>query len=284
MFLVPVLAVVALLIVSALVMSLFLTQRYYLVETHSPAEEGLAFESVTFQAGDGLILRGWWIPAAGSDRVIIQLHGHSGSMDPDIQYLPAWHGAGFHVLTFDFRAHGRSEGRVSTFGYRERFDVQGAVRFVQQEKGVQRIALVGFSLGAMVAILSAPICPEVAVVVADGAPARLRSALKVWGIEHHLPAWLTPFPAWMAVVGASLRLGANLFRYEPVRWAGKIAPRPLMIIHGDLDQYCPDFEDLLAAADPTEVWRLPDVGHVQASQVYPEEYRRRVVDFLSQQL
>jgi fermentation-respiration switch protein FrsA (DUF1100 family) len=136
----------------------------------------------------------------------------------------------------------------------------------------------------MVAILSAPICPEVAVVVADGAPARLRSALAVWGIEHRFPAWLAPFPAWMAVVGASLRLGANLFRYEPVFWIGKIAPRPLMIIHGDLDQYCPDFEDLLAAAQPTEVWRLPDVGHVQASQVYPDEYRRRVIDFLDRHL
>jgi len=65
---------------------------------------------------------------------------------------------------------------------------------------------------------------------------------------------------------------------------GKIAPRPLMIIHGELDQYCPDFEDLLAAAHPTEVWRLPNVGHVQASQVYPEEYRSRVVAFLNRHL
>jgi fermentation-respiration switch protein FrsA (DUF1100 family) len=278
------LALCALLIISALVMSFFLTRRYYLVETHSPAELGLAFENVTFRASDGLLLRGWWIPAAGSDRAIIQLHGHAGSMDPDIQYLPAWHAAGFHVLLFDFRAHGRSEGRVSTFGYLERFDVQGAVRFVQEEKGMQRIALVGFSLGAMVAILSAPICPQVAVIVADGAPARLRSALAAWGIEHRLPSWFMPFPAWMTLVGASLRLGVNLFRYEPVRWVGKIAPRPLMIIHGELDQYCPDFEDLLAAAHPAEVWRLPDVGHVQASQVYPEEYRRRVVNFLSRYL
>jgi fermentation-respiration switch protein FrsA (DUF1100 family) len=284
MLLLPVLVIAALLIVSALVMSLFLTRRYYLAETHSPAEVGLVFENATFQASDGLVLRGWWIPAAGSDRVLIQLHGHSGSMDPDIQYLPAWHAAGFNVLTFDFRAHGRSEGQISTFGYLERFDVQGAIRFVQQERGVRRIALVGFSLGAMVAILSAPICPEVSVVVADGAPARLRSALRIWGIEHRLPAWFAPFPAWMAVVGASIRLGTNLFDYEPVRWVGKIPPRPLMIIHGDLDQYCPDFEDLLAAAHPAEVWRLPEVGHVQASQVYPEEYRSRVVDFLSRHL
>lgn len=269
---------------AAIVLSLFLTRRHYLVETRSPAEVGLAFENVAFRASDGLVLRGWWIPAPGSDRAIIQMHGHGGSMDPDVQYLPAWHDAGYNVLTFDFRAHGRSEGRVITFGYLERRDVQGAIRFLEQEKGMRHIALVGFSLGGMVAILSAPVCPEVDAVVEDGAPARIRSALAVWATEHGLPLWLGKIVAWMAVFGASLRLGANLFRYEPVRWIGRIAPRPLMMIHGELDQYCPDFDQLLAAARPTEVWRVPDVGHVQASQVYPEEFRRRIVDFLNRHL
>jgi fermentation-respiration switch protein FrsA (DUF1100 family) len=283
-------ALATLLVIASVAISFFLTRRHHLVETRSPAEVGLAFENVTFKSSDGLTLRGWWIPVPGSDRApgscqaIIQMHGHAGSMDPDVQYVPAWHAAGLNVLMFDFRAHGRSEGRVSTFGYLERRDVQGAIRFLQQEKGVRRIALVGFSLGAMVSILSAPVCPQADAVVADGAPARIRSALTVWGLEHHLPLWFARILAWMAVCGASLRLGANLFRYEPVRWIGQIAPRPLMIVHGDLDQYCPDFEDLLAAAHPTELWRVPDVGHVQASQVYPEEYRRRVVAFLDQHL
>jgi fermentation-respiration switch protein FrsA (DUF1100 family) len=277
------LTLIILLVIAALVMSLFLTRRYHLIETRSPAELGLPFENVAFQSSDGLTLRGWWIPAPGSDRAIIQLHGHSGSMDPDVQYLPAWHAAGLNVLPFDFRAHGRSQGRATTFGYLERRDVQGALRFLKQEKGMRRVALVGFSLGGMVAILSAPVCPEVDAVVEDGAPARLRSALAVWSVEHGLPRWLARPLAWLAVMGASLRLGANLFRCEPLRWIGKITC-PLMIIHGDLDQYCPDFEALLAAAHPAEVWRLPDVGHVQASQVYPEEYRRRVADFLSRHL
>jgi fermentation-respiration switch protein FrsA (DUF1100 family) len=278
------LALAALLLVAAVVISFFLTRRYHLVETRSPAEVGLAFENVAFRAGDGLLLRGWWIPAPGSDRAIVQLHGHAGSMDPDVQYLPAWHAAGFNVLAFDLRAHGRSEGRATTFGYLERYDVQGAVRFLKQEKGMRRIALVGFSLGGIVAILSAPTCPEVDVVVEDGAPARLRSALTARLIEMHLPARFAPLLARLAIVGASLRMGANLFRYEPVRWVGRIAPRPLLMVHGELDQYCPDFEDLLSAAHPTEVWRLPGVGHVQASVVYPEEYRQRLVAFLDRHL
>ncbi len=278
-----VLALAALLLIAAVVLSFFFTRRYHLAETHSPAEWGLAFENVTFQASDGLVLHGWWVPAAGSDRAVIQLHGLAESMDPDIQYVTGWHEAGLNVLLFDFRGHGRSEGRIVTFGYLERYDVQGAIRFLKQEKGMRHIALVGFSLGAMVSLLSAPICPEVDAVVADGSPARIRSALAVWGIEHHLPAWIAPFVAWLTIAGASLRLRVNLFRYEPVRWAGKITC-PLLIIHGELDQYCPDFEELLAAAHPTEVWRLADVGHVQARQVYPATYREWVVAFLHRYL
>ena len=271
---------VLLFLLTSLVMGFILTKRSFLAEIRSPTEVGSVFEEVTFKSTDGISLAGWWIPAPDSDRAIIQLHGHGGSMDPDIQYLLAWNAAGFNVLMFDLRAHGRSQGCISTFGYLERHDVQGAIQFLKEEKGIKRMALVGFSLGGIVAILSAPRCPEVVAVVEDGAPARLKSALTVWGIEHHLPFWAAKSLPWMAILGASLRVGVHLFRYEPVRWIEKISPRPLMIIHGELDQYCPDFEDLLSAAMPTEVWRLPNVGHVQASQIFPEEYGIRVVSFL----
>jgi fermentation-respiration switch protein FrsA (DUF1100 family) len=281
--LLSILALAVLWLIAALALSYLLTRRYHLVETHCPAEVGLAFENVTFQASDSLTLRGWWIPAPGSDRAIIQMHGHGGSMDPDVQYLLAWHAAGLNVLMFDFRAHGRSEGRAVTFGYLERRDVQGAVRFVKEEKDMHRVGLVGFSLGGMVAIVAAPVCADVDAVVEDGAPARICSAAAVWAIEHHLSAWVGHLGAATAIAGASLRLHANLFAYEPIRWIGKIRV-PLMMVHGDLDQYCPDFEELLAAAHPTELWRVPDVGHVQASQVYPDEYRRRVVAFLERYL
>ena len=61
---------------------------------------------------------------------------------------------------------------------------------------------------------------------------------------------------------------------------GKISPRPIFFIHGDHDQYLPDFDELYAAArQPKELWRLPDAGHTTASQLYPEEHARRVIEF-----
>lgn len=285
---------VAFLLVVSLGLGRLLTRRAYLAEPRSPAEVGLDFEEVTFPAADGLSLGGWWIPAPGapgaplrsrrSQRVIIQMHGHGGSMDPDIQYLPAWHAAGFNVLLFDFRGHGRSQGNATTFGYLERRDVQGAIRYVKDMQGMQHIALLGFSLGGMVALTSAPICPEVEAVVEDGAPVRIWTSASVWAVEHKLPSWLGKILGWMAVFGASLRMGVNLFLYEPVRWAGKISPRPLMIIHGEMDQYLPDINDMLKVAQPDELWWLEGVGHTQASVVYPQEYRQRIIAFLNHHL
>jgi len=268
-------------------LSFALTKRAFLKEIHTPAEFGLAFEEIAFPTPDGLTLGGWLVPPAGLDgpanKVVVILHGHGGSIDYDVRYIPYLHAAGYSVLQFDFRAHGRSQGRATTFGYLERRDVQGAVRFLRS-RGYNRIALHGFSLGGMVAMLSAPICPEVSLVVDDGGPARLRTALKGWCLERNIPAWLAPALAWLVIVGTSLRFGDNLFRFEPVRWVGQIAPRPLMMIHGEHDQYVTDFDDLLKAAHPTEVWRLADEGHVTASINLGAAYWQRVITFLDKYL
>ncbi len=260
---------------------------------HSPAEYNLEFEEVTFKAADGLQLQGCWIPVRGFaisgqsndlGRAVIILHGHGGSLDWDIHRAPSLHAAGFNVFLMDFRAHGRSQGQLATFGYLERYDVLGAVEFLKN-RGVRSIGLLGFSYGALASMLTAPICPDVHAVVSDGGPARLRTALAARAVEMHLPLWLAGPLGWLTVAITSARLGANLFHLEPLRCVGKIAPRPIFFVHGELDQYVPDFDDLYSAAnDPKEAWRLPGVGHTKASEAYPEEFRRRVVNFFDRNL
>ncbi len=265
-------------------LSFYMTRRHPLTEIHSPAEYGLAFEEVTFQATDGLALRGWWVPSSGSERAVVVLHGHGGSMDWDIHRAPALHAAGFNVFLFDFRAHGRSDGRLATFGYLERLDVQGAVEFLKL-RGMRRIGLLGFSYGGMASMLAAPICPEVNAVITDGGPVRMKTAIIGRCVEVHLPRGFSAFLAWLVVNVTSLRLGVNLSCYEAVCWVGQIAPRPIFFVHGELDQYCPDFDELYAAAkQPKEVWRLPGVGHTKASETHPEEFRRRVIGFFDENL
>ena len=276
--------IIALLLATGLVLSFYFTHRSQLGEVHSPDEYGIPFEASEFKTSDGLTLHGVWIPALGSTKAVIILHGHGGSYDFDLYRAPSLHNAGFNVLLFDFRAHGRSEGRRMTFGYEERRDVLGAVEFLQG-RGVQHIGLLGFSYGGIVSMLFAAEFSGVEAVISDGGPARMRTAIAARGVELGLPLWMTKLIAWLIISMTSLRLGANLFLYEPVRWVGKISPRPILFIHGDHDQYLPDFDELYEAAkQPKELWRLPDAGHTTASQIYPEEHTRRVIEFFSRYL
>jgi pimeloyl-ACP methyl ester carboxylesterase len=276
--------IILLILAIGLVLSFYFTRHVKLGETYSPDEYGLQFEPIEFKAKDGVTLRGVWIPVENSDIAVTILHGHGSSYDFDVYRAPALNSAGFNVLLFDFRAHGRSEGRQMTFGYKERWDVLGAIEFLHG-RGMKHIGLLGFSYGGLTAMLTAPDCPDVEAVITDGGPARLTTGAAAWAVERGLPVWLTRLVAWLFLSVTSLRVGANLFKYEPIRWVGKISPRPILFIHGDHDLYCADFDDLYAAAKPPkELWRLKDAGHTTASQLYPEEHTRRVIDFFKRYL
>jgi fermentation-respiration switch protein FrsA (DUF1100 family) len=137
----------------------------------------------------------------------------------------------------------------------------------------------------MVSMVFAPTCPDVQAVITDGGPARIRTAIAARGVELGIPLWLMKPAAWLIISLTSMRLGADLFKYEPIRWVGRISPRPILFIHGDKDPYLFDFDELYAAAnEPKELWRLPEAGHCSASQLYPEEHARRVIDFFNRYL
>src|SRR5436305_2013193 len=80
--------------------------------------------------------------------------------------------AGYNVLCFDFRAHGLSAGRFTSVGQHETRDVLGAVDYLRSrsaEVDPTRIAVIGFSMGAVATIKAAARCPDIAAVVADSA-------------------------------------------------------------------------------------------------------------------
>jgi len=275
---------IVLVLMGGLILSFYFTQRGQLGEVHTPDEYGLEYETVEFTAKDGITLRGVWIPAPGSDKAVVILHGHNSSYDFDVYRSSDLHKAGFNVLLFDFRAHGRSDGKMMTFGYKERWDVLAAIEFLHT-RGMQQIGLLGFSYGGLTAMLTAPICPEVKAVITDGGPARLMTGAAAWANERGLPHWLTRAMAWLFFSMVSVRLGVNIFRYEPVRWVGKISPRPIFFIHGYQDLFCAYFNELYAAAkEPKELWRMREAGHTTASQLYPEEHARRVIDYFNRYL
>jgi len=82
-------------------------------------------------------------------------------------------------------------------------------------------------------------------------------------------------------------VGGDLEESDPLRWAHEIAPRALFLIHGEEDP-CVSVEDVRrlyeVAGEPKELWIAPGAGHRRVDQVYPEEYRERVLSFFERYL
>ena len=256
-------------------------------EEASPSDHGLAYQDVCFTSRDGITLRGWFIPGAAARCAVIFCHGHGGSMDPDVIYAPWLHQAGFSVLMFDFRAHGRSDGERVSMGYLERQDLLGAVDFLRQ-RGIDRLGVLGFSMGGAVAMSTAPHSEAIRAVISDGGFARLENALLGWSSRRrNLPSWLTLPLTRLVIAVAGWRLGGRLPEADPIRWVGRIAPRPLLLIHGDRDVYVTvkDVQALYqAAGEPKELWRVAEAEHRRVDRVRPDEYRERVVGFFRRHL
>ncbi len=249
--------------------------------TASPADYGLEFESVSFRSRDGLTLQGWFIPVPNSKGTIVLCHGYSGDCSPDLIYAPLLHEAGYNALLFDFRGHGASGGNYTSLVYFERDDLLAGLDFLRA-RGIARAALIGFSMGGAIAMATAPLSPMVVGVISDCAFAELRRIMQNAFAARRFPQWLTPLLGWLTIAFASMRLRANLFTADPIHWVGKIAPRPLLIMHAADDQAAPVSEArrlFAAAREPKELWIVPNAAHRQIETVARDEYRRRVVEF-----
>ncbi len=275
-----------------------------------PALDALGGEIVRLRARDGLRLAARWLPwqpgedddawTADPHEAILLLHGYSGSVAPDlVEYGPFLRRTA-GVLGLDFRGHGGSDDGPPTFGLLEVEDVAGALAWLG-ERGITRVALVGTSMGGITAIASVVVLGDGSLAAADADPATPRDApgaprpriVGVVGdsvapelvgpIANRLPGPARRFTAARLFDGATDLLGADPRATEPARIVGLVEPVPLLLIHGEADTTVPiaDGRRLAGLAGPhAEHWVVPDAGHSGAHATAPQDYERRVTDFL----
>lgn len=263
-----------------------LTRRRVPDAPASPADYGLNYEEVAFPSRDGLTLRGWFIPAASPRGTVIFCHGHAGSMDPDLKYAPAFHDRSYNVLMFNFRAHGGSDGHLVSMGSLEQQDLLGAVDLLR-ERGIERLGVLGFSMGGRVAISTAPQTDAIAAVVSDGAPVAILEAIAAGSRERGLPGFLAVPIARLTLWLAGRWVGCNLAAADAVRWAPRLPPGALLLVHGGRDPYVSTaaVKGLFAAArEPKELWIVPEAGHREVDKLRPDEYLERVIGFFDRYL
>ena len=146
-----------------------------------PDEYGLEYEDVFFPAMDGVTLEGWFIPAA-TDRLLICNHpmpcnryGYPGHLEPwtdfggfEVNFLPEYkilHDAGYNILTYDLRNHGRSgmgSGGIIGHGVLEYRDVIGSLHCAKSRIDTKdmKTALYSRCLGANSTVVAMTKYPE----------------------------------------------------------------------------------------------------------------------------
>lgn len=248
-----------------------------------PDEFNVSYENISFQTADHVTLKGWFIPAKdASNKTIILMHGWGMNRSDILKHTCFLRDLGFNLLYFDFRALGESGGDTSSIGYLELKDVRAAIQYVKEHHAAQsqKIGLYGLSLGGMVAISEAARNPEIACVVAEAPYYSFRRVVSRWAwLHYHIPY----FPLLPIILHYVRRqLGANPERYSPKYTVGKIAPRPLFIIHGRYDNLVPAAMArrlYRKAGDPKTLWLVSGAKHNKCGEEGGFEYKQRLADF-----
>ncbi len=248
----------------------------------TPGNYGIAYEEVEFHSRDRVRLVGWWIPAREPIGTLVMCHGQEGSMDGDTQQMVPLSDAGYNVFMFDFRAHGRSDGGCVSFGMYEKEDLLGALDYLTEKRGIDKVGVLGFSMGAAVALITAALSERVCTVVADSSFARLKHTMTRWGTKRGIPYTLARQYTQSVLMVASLRTEGRMDQTDPLLWTIHIGPRPILFIHGAEDPYVRlhEVERMASLAEgPVEIWNVEGVGHRGGYAADPVEYNRRVIDW-----
>ena len=157
-------------------------------------------------------------------------------------------GARLRVYVFDTRGHGASGG-VSTFGDREMLDVDAVLRRAREDREGP-VATMGVSMGGIAVLRQAALRDGVDAVMAVSTPARWESQ-ESDAVRRMRRLTATP-AGRLTMRGLGYRLTDGWdWPEDPEAVVGKIAPVPLILVHGRDDHYFP----------VDDAWRL--YGHAQ---------------------
>ncbi len=233
----------------------------------------LGFRPVAFTTSDGLKLQGWYLPSQRGSAVLL-VHGWGqtrAALWPQAQLLAA---RGHGVLLFDLRAHGESEGPVSTLGDKERADVRAALAFLASQPDVRagRIGALGFSIGASALAVVAAEDPRLKALVLESPYSTLeeseRSDFHTFGFAGE----------WWGL-RTFRQAGLDLPGVRPIDALPKLAGRRLLLIYGERETD-PDMVRRMLAAAPAGAgtWTVPGATHGAYRETAGEAYGLKVVE------
>lgn len=247
----------------------------------TPADAGLAAETVTLPSGHGPTLEAWYVPAADPTApLVIALPGYAAAKAALLPVAQALYGMGYATLLLDFHGAGGSSGSGTTLGVLEARDAAAALAWARARWPARPIVLYGFSMGGVAALRAVAVegaRPDALIVEATFA--HLRDTVRRRFHSLGLPA--TPL-AELLLFWGGVQWGFDPFDHDPADYA-RAADMPLLVLQGDADaRVGADAALAIAAAGAQATLAIyPGVGHTLAARAAPDAWRRDVQALLA---
>jgi dienelactone hydrolase len=253
--------------------------------TYKPASLELPYEDASFQSrGDGVLLKGWYLPGDKNSVILIVHGGFQNRIDDNVDTLGLTRAlvkTGYSVLLFDLRGRGESEGRGRTLSNIEP-DIGGAVDYLKSRGyGAGDICILGFCSGAASACIFAS-QNSLGALILDGCfidvPTEVARLAKAIGIPQFLESFFMPGGLFFARV---------LYDYNVVNPIDVIhnVACPILFIYEENDEFITREETLKlfsASGNPAnEVWEVSETLHSQSFRTHPVEFVEKVDKFIS---
>lgn len=245
--------------------------------------EPIDYERVSIRSRDGLTLVGRYYHTADKAPLKIVFHGWRSNLLRDCCGAAKMAmNAGYNLLLVHQRAHGESDGNTITFGVMEKYDCLDWVNYAVDRFGSDvKILLGGVSMGAATVLMASalPLPENVKGISGDCGYSSPEAIIrKVCREDMGIPDRLA-FPF--------VRLAARLFGKFSLKDGGaaeavKSARVPLMIMHGDADDFvpfsmCHEIYDNITVKKT--IYTVEGAGHGLCYFADPEKYERALHEF-----
>ncbi|WP_027364597.1 alpha/beta hydrolase [Desulfotruncus alcoholivorax] len=230
---------------------------------------GQAWERVSFTNSRKQCLAGLLhAPAGNLGPVVIVCHGFTGSKEGGGKARAMGEelgNRGFNVFLFDFSGNGQSEGlfeRITLSGQID--DLNSAVDWCTSA-GMGPVFTMGRSFGGTTVICHAAVDRRVSGVCTWAAPARLKDLfieLAEGPVDEN--GEMYALTGEDGIIYLRRTFFDDLDRFDVPRLASKIAPRPLLMIHGEKDNVVPPKDARLifqSAGEPKKLLYIPGADH-----------------------
>ncbi|MDD5408630.1 MAG: alpha/beta fold hydrolase, partial [Candidatus Omnitrophica bacterium] len=247
------------------------------VTTPCPAGESVDDRCVTTEDGKRIALTH---VKGGFSKVMIIAHGFYNNKDTFLfRGMAEAFSKEYDVIVFDFRGHGKSSDKFSWTAHEQK-DLQAIIAYAK-ENHYMKIGVIGFSLGAAVALIEASNYHNIDSLIAVSTPVDSKS------INYHF---------WEKDMWEDLRLNFGikgqgkgvrpgnpfLKKIRPLDIVDKVSPAPVLFLHGEKDWLVkPSHSQRLfeKAKEPKALTIIKDGGHAERMfDVFPDQFMKICLD------